>query len=556
MRTVLLAALVVLLVLKPFPSFAEEGAVEVREQLADAVTAPEEQQIAILAALADSGDEFVAVALTAWRRGEMFLIDHDGAPVPVLLENADSKEPVRGFLLRTGEVMADASGKVLTFVPKEQKAADTSSALRKQIKKTIDLLAISDSDPENRASGVLKLGLMQRPEYFEVLKQRLAIEKDPDVLKKLKEGIAVSALALGEPDEVVASVKTLGELRSIAGLDSLNNIIKTQEELPAAEQNAPLLKEATRSVKVIDDYLAWVDRAGTAFRGVSLGSVLLIVSLGLAITFGLMGVINMAHGEMIAIGGYSAYMMEKWMTAMFGDGALQWYFLVAIPFSFLMAALAGLVLERSVIRLLYRRPLESLLATWGVSLILEQLFRLYFGAANVQVNSPDWLQGSLVISDVSLGYNRMFVILFAVLIVLATVLLMAKTPLGLCIRAVMQNRDMAACVGIQTSKIRMMTFAFGSGLAGLAGCFLSQIGNVGPTMGQNYIVDSFMVVVAGGVGNLFGTVLAAMGIGMTDQMLQPVLGPVMGKVCVLIAIIIFLQWRPGGLFAARSRSLD
>ncbi|MDA0813572.1 MAG: urea ABC transporter permease subunit UrtB, partial [Verrucomicrobia bacterium] len=269
-----------------------------------------------------------------------------------------------------------------------------------------------------------------------------------------------------------------------------------------------------------------------------------------------MGVINMAHGEMIAIGGYSAYMMEKWTTAMYGDSALQWYFLLAIPFSFLMAALAGLILERSVIRLLYRRPLESLLATWGVSLILEQVFRLYFGAANVQVNSPDWLQGSLVISDVSLGYNRMFVIGFAVLIVLGTVLLMAKTPLGLCIRAVMQNRDMAACVGIQTSKIRMMTFAFGSGLAGLAGCFLSQIGNVGPTMGQNYIVDSFMVVVAGGVGNLFGTVFASLGIGMTDQMLQPVLGPVMGKVCVLIAIIIFLQWRPGGLFAAKSRSLD
>mgnify|MGYP002628060432 CR=1 FL=1 len=556
MRTLILATLVALLILRPFPSCAQEGADEVRGQLADAVAAPEEQQVSILAALAASGDEFVAVALTAWRRGEMFLIEHNGATVPALLENADSKEPVRGFVLRTGEAMADASGNARTFDPRQQKAADTTAGLRKQIKKTMDLLAISDPDPGNRASGVLKLGLMQSPEYFDVLKQRLTIEKDPKVLKKLQEGIAVSALTLGEPDEVVASAKALGELRSIAGLDFLNNIIKTQEALPPAEQNTALLKEATGSVKAIDDYLGWVDMAGTAFRGVSLGSVLLIVSLGLAITFGLMGVINMAHGEMIAIGGYSAYMMEKWTTAMYGDSALQWYFLLAIPFSFLMAALAGLILERSVIRLLYRRPLESLLATWGVSLILEQVFRLYFGAANVQVNSPDWLQGSLVISDVSLGYNRMFVILFAVLIVLGTVLLMAKTPLGLCIRAVMQNRDMAACVGIQTSKIRMMTFAFGSGLAGLAGCFLSQIGNVGPAMGQNYIVDSFMVVVAGGVGNLFGTVFASLGIGMTDQMLQPVLGPVMGKVCVLIAIIIFLQWRPGGLFAAKSRSLD
>ncbi|MDA0811936.1 MAG: hypothetical protein O3C21_06065, partial [Verrucomicrobia bacterium] len=268
MRTLILATLVALLVLKPSPSCAQEGEDEVRGQLADAVTAPEEQQIAILAALADSGDKFVAVALTAWRRGEMFLIEHNGDTVPALLENAESKEPVRGFLLRTGEVMADASGNALTFVPKQQKVADTTGGLRKQIKKTIDLLAISDSDPGNRAAGVLKLGLMQRPEYFDVLKQRLMVEKDPRVLKKLQEGIAVSALTLGDPEEVLEAVKKLGELRSIAGLDSLNNIIKTQEALPPAEQNTALLKEATRSVKAIDDYLGWVDMAGTAFRGV------------------------------------------------------------------------------------------------------------------------------------------------------------------------------------------------------------------------------------------------------------------------------------------------
>lgn len=555
MRSFLLFTCIAL-ILSPFPSFAKEGAEDVRAKLADAVLSTEDRQISILEELAGSGDAFVAVALTAWRRGEMFLVENGGVISPVLLENADSKEPVRGFYLRTGKTVLDSSGNERMFVPKQLKAADTTSTLRKQIKRTSDLLAISDPDAKNRASGVLKLGLMQREEYLEVLKKRMEIEKNPTVLRKLREGIAVSELALGNPEEMLASVKTLGELRSIAGLDFLKYVIQTQEKLPEQEQNSVLIKEATQSVKVINEYLGWVDRAGTAFRGVSLGSVLLIVSLGLAITFGLMGVINMAHGEMIAIGGYSAYMMEKWTTAMYGEAALQWYFLLAIPFSFLMAALAGIVLERSVIRLLYRRPLESLLATWGVSLILEQVFRLYFGAANVQVNSPDWLQGSMIISDVSLGYNRMFVILFAALIVVGTVLLMAKTPLGLCIRAVMQNRDMAACVGIQSSRIRMMTFAFGSGLAGLAGCFLSQIGNVGPTMGQNYIVDSFMVVVAGGVGNLFGTVLAAMGIGMTDQMLQPVLGPVMGKVCVLVAIIIFLQWRPGGLFAAKSRSLD
>jgi urea transport system permease protein len=547
--------LITVLLVSLLSAHAQEGSAEVRASLADAVGAPEGRQIEILAELADTGDPFVVVALTAWRRGELFLIEHDGGTVPALLENADSKEPVKGFSLRTGGVLKGTSGE-RTFLPSKLKPVETTSALRKQIKKTNDLLAISNPDPGKRAAGALKLGLMQKAEYYGILKERQSIEKDPEVIDKLKEAIAVSALQLGEPDEVVAAATALGELNSIAGLDFLNGVIKEQEALPAGEQDKALVTAAKKSVAAIEEYIGWIDKVGTAFRGVSLGSVLLIVSLGLAITFGLMGVINMAHGEMIAIGGYSAYLMETWMTGMFGESALQWYFVLAIPFSFLTAAIAGLLLERSVIRLLYRRPLESLLATWGVSLILQQVFRLYFGAANVQVNSPDWLLGSVVVSDISFGYNRLFVIVFAVLIVVMTVLLMAKTPLGLCIRAVMQNRDMAACMGIRTSRIRMLTFAFGSGLAGLAGCFLSQIGNVGPTMGQNYIVDSFMVVVAGGVGNLLGTVSAAFGIGMTDQMLQPVLGPVMGKVCVLVAIILFLQWRPGGLFAAKSRGLD
>jgi len=249
--------------------------------------------------------------------------------------------------------------------------------------------------------------------------------------------------------------------------------------------------------------------------------------------------------------------MQKWMTGLYGDEALQWYFLLAIPFAFLTAATAGLLMERSVIRFLYRRPLESLLATWAVSMILQQCFRLYFGAANVQVNSPDWLIGSVSLGDMSFNYNRLFVIVFAAIIVLGTWFLMAKTPLGLSIRAVMQNRDMAASIGIRASRVRMVTFAFGSGLAGLAGCFLSQIDNVGPEVGSKYIIDSFMVVVSGGVGNLLGTITAALGIGTADRMLEAWSdSPVVGKVMVLSAIIVFLQVRPGGLFAGKSRSLD
>ncbi|HTQ31109.1 MAG TPA: urea ABC transporter permease subunit UrtB, partial [Opitutaceae bacterium] len=293
--------------------------------------------------------------------------------------------------------------------------------------------------------------------------------------------------------------------------------------------------------------------------------------------------INMAHGEMIAIGAYTCYVTQNLFGAGFsfaitlpfsfgghpisfglhlpGLNAAGWlyqsYFLFAIPCSFLTAALAGLVLERSVIRFLYRRPLESLLATWGVSLVLQQLFRMVFGANNVQVDSPSWLLGHFTLNDILFGYNRIFVIIFAVVIVFGTWLLLTKTPLGLFIRAVMQNRDMAACMGVRTQRVNMLTFAFGSGLAGLAGAFLSQIGNVGPSLGQLYIVDSFMTVVVGGVGNLAGTVYSALGIGTTDETLQQVLGsPVMGKIIVLTAIILFLQWKPGGLFSTRSRNLD
>jgi urea transport system permease protein len=326
-----------------------------------------------------------------------------------------------------------------------------------------------------------------------------------------------------------------------------------------------------------------VNFIGTIFHGLSLGSILLVVALGLAITFGLMGIINMAHGEMIAVGAYTCYVVQNIFGSGFGFSitlpfsfggkmlsfglhtpgfnATGWwyesYYLFAIPLSFLMAALAGLAIERTVIRFLYRRPLESLLATWGISLVMQQLFRMVFGANNVQVNSPSWLLGHFSLNDVTFDYNRVFVIVFAIVIVVGTWLLLTKTPLGLMIRAVMQNRAMAASLGVRTARVNMLTFAFGSGLAGLAGSFLSQIGNVGPSLGQTYIVDSFMTVVLGGVGSIVGTVCSAFGIGTADEVLQQTTGsPVTGKIVVLVAIILFLQWKPGGLFASRSRSLD
>jgi urea transport system permease protein len=285
---------------------------------------------------------------------------------------------------------------------------------------------------------------------------------------------------------------------------------------------------------------------------------LLVAALGLAITFGLMGVINMAHGEVMMVGAYSAYVTQNVFARWFGASGTGFdcYFIAALAVAFVVAGGVGLVLERGIIRFLYKRPLESLLATWGVSLLLQQIFRHIFGAANVQVNSPSWLSGSYVVYDVPFAYNRLFVIGFAVFIVICTWLLLTRTSLGLQIRAVMQNRAMASCVGVRTDRVNMMTFAFGSGLAGVAGACLSQIGNVGPSLGQAHIVDCFMIVVLGGVGNLVGTVAASLGVGVTNQILEPWVGAVLGKIIVLVAIILFLQWRPAGIFVTRSRSLE
>jgi urea transport system permease protein len=367
-------------------------------------------------------------------------------------------------------------------------------------------------------------------------------------------------------------LKALKELKSLHSLSSYD-LIRTAMRDADAAGSTHIAGAAKEALVAIDNHKSTVNFFGTLFRGLSLGSILLIVAIGLAITFGLMGVINMAHGEMIAVGAYTTYLVENIFGAgitipFFGlslaipgmntTGALyQTYFLFALPLSFLAAAAVGIGLERSIIRFLYRRPLESLLATWGVSLLLQQGLKLMFGSNNVQVSSPSYLSGNWTVNDIIFGWNRVFVIGFACVIVLGVWLILTKTPLGLLIRSVMQNRNMASCMGVRTERVNMLTFGLGSGLAGLAGAFISQIGNVGPSLGQNYIVDCFMTVVVGGVGNLAGTIYSALGIGLVDQSLQQILlNPVLGKILVLVAIILFLQWRPSGLFVTRSRNLD
>ena len=322
------------------------------------------------------------------------------------------------------------------------------------------------------------------------------------------------------------------------------------------EPDAGVRAAAEESLNQITHRLMWGDLLGQAFMGLSLGSVLLLAALGLAITYGLLGVINMAHGEMLMLGAYATWMVQQAMTSL----APQWlalYPVIALPVAFCLTAAIGMVLERTVIRHLYGRPLETLLATWGISLMLIQLVRMTFGAQNLEVANPAWLSGGVqVFANLTLPWNRIVVLGFVLLVLFFTWLILNKTRLGLNVRAVTQNRSMAACCGVPTGRVDMLAFGLGSGIAGLGGVALSQLGNVGPELGQGYIIDSFLVVVLGGVGQLAGSVAAAFGLGIFNKILEPQMGAVLGKIVILVAIVLFIQKRPQGLFALKGRVID
>ncbi len=553
-----LAGLFLRVALALAPVLAGRGDDAARGRLVGAVLSEDAaEQVAVVRDLVSVDDPVVLRSLAAWRLGNLYVWSppDGGAGQPFLIEGAtDAEGKSAAIRVADGSPLRDAAGTPVRVVVADLSVADTSSKVRRAIKVVLDLRAVGDPDPAVRRDAIVKLGQEQEPDYLPHFERRLPLEADPGIRRSLAEAIAFTRLGGTDPAVRIQAVRTLAELRSINSLGYLRKL--RGQVSPVAE---PELRRAVESALVVlEDYVWWGTLFGTAFRGFSLAAVLLVASLGLAITFGLMGVINMAHGELIMVGAYTAYVVQNLFRSSFGGSvAVQdAYFLGALPASFVTAALVGLVLERGIIRFLYRRPLESMLATWGVSLVLQQLFRHVFGAANVQVGSPRWLSGSWVISDVLLAYNRIFVIGFAFAIVGLTWLLMTRTSLGLQIRAVMQNRAMASALGVRTERVNMLTFAFGSGLAGMAGACLSQIGNVGPGLGQNYVVDCFMIVVLGGVGSLPGTVSASLGVGVTDQILQPWLGAVMGKISVLAAIILFLQWRPAGLFASRGRGLE
>ena len=410
--------------------------------------------------------------------------------------------------------------------------------------------ALSDEDAGVRLDAVRTLQRNAPPTLLPLLEQRFAQEDDGAVHDAL--ALALANLQLASPEAAIRlkAVRLLGETGEPLAKTRLQSLLDGDEADPAVR------KAAQTSLAQVERKLFFGELLGQAFSGLSLGSILLLAALGLAITFGLLGVINMAHGEMLMLGAYSTYLVQIGFQRLAPE-YLALYPLAALPVAFLVTAGIGMVLERTVIRHLYGRPLETLLATWGISLILIQLVRVIFGAQNVEVANPAWLSGGWqVLPNLVLPWNRIVIIGFALFVVALTWLLLNRTRLGLNVRAVTQNRNMAACCGVPTGRVDMLAFGLGSGIAGLGGVALSQIGNVGPDLGQGYIIDSFLVVVLGGVGQLAGSISAAFGLGVLNKILEPQIGAVLGKILILALIILFIQKRPQGLFALKGRVID
>ncbi|MDB5951159.1 MAG: urea transporter permease [Massilia sp.] len=498
-----------------------------------------------------AGDD--ADARIAAVAGIALLANEDARRVLQAMNDGALVAALDGSILIVGENVAydPASGREV-LVPDGVDAIVVNNRLRAAIDSALSGMALLSPQRGPRLAAALELqSVAIDPLQVPLIRKALARESDAEIKAVLQLLLAVADLR--SPDAAVRKAA----VTSLAGSSNAALRPLLQSMLGATVETDPAVRVAAAgALREIDGRIARTELIGNVFYGVSLGSVLLLAAMGLAITFGLMGIINMAHGELLMIGAYTTYVCQT-LFRKYAPGALDLYLVAALPAAFLVAGLVGVVMERTVIRWLYGRPLETLLATWGVSLMLMQLVRTIFGAQNVEVANPSWMSGGVtVLGSLVLAYNRIAIIVFAILVVAAVWLILGKTRLGLFVRAVMQNRRMADCVGVPTGKIDMLAFGLGSGIAGLGGVALSQLGNVGPDLGQAYIVDSFMVVVLGGVGQLAGTVIAAFGLGEANKFLEPWAGAVMAKIAILVFIIIFIQRRPQGLFAMKGRSVD
>jgi len=474
-----------------------------------------------------------------------------GAFVQALLDDAVKVAGDKVFVMQGDKAVDAASGAPATLPPDAEDVVNN-NRVRGALQAALASLQLLSPDLAVRRAAVAELLKQSLDEaQLPLLDKAVAAESDVSLKESLERMRATILVA--SPDKA----KRLAAIAALAGSRQSAVASLLQERLaPDAETDAEVRAALGSALDAVRSRLAWGERIGVVFTGISLGSILLLAALGLAITYGLMGVINMAHGELLMIGAYATYLVQN-LFRQYLPGLFDSYILIAIPASFLASALVGAAMERSVIRWLYGRPLETLLATWGISLVLMQAVRSLFGAQNVAVENPAWMSGGWqLLPNLILPYNRLVIIAFAAAVLVGMALLISRTRLGLFVRGVTQNRPIASCMGVNTARVDTYAFALGSGIAGLAGCALSQVGNVGPDLGQNYIVDSFMVVVLGGVGQLAGTVYAAMGLGVLNKFLEGWTGAVLAKITVLVFIIIFIQKRPQGIFAMKGRSAE
>jgi urea transport system permease protein len=493
---------------------------------------------AAIKALVASKDPHVGQILQQLSDGQLYVNSEEGGPV--LLQGGTDDEPTFSDPI-SGEAVADID-------PDYMSKVKINNSLRGIIATSMSTLTLLSPDRSARLAAAQGLLKDADPSNLDLLNSALAAEKDGEVKNTMEAARAVMMLKSDvSAEDKKAAIDTIAARGDRNAMTILTTAMETAPDdlKPAIQSDIDGIKRS----------LAVWDVVQNVWYGLSLGSVLLLAAIGLAITFGVMGVINMAHGEMVMIGAYTTYVVQEYITSTF-PGMETYSLAFSVPAAFLFTGFVGLVIERLVIRYLYGRPLETLLATWGVSLILQQAVRSIFGPTNREVRNPSWMSGAFEFGGLSITWNRMWIIVFSMVVFVTLLMLLKRSAFGLRMRAVTQNRRMASSMGIRTSWVDAFTFGLGSGIAGIAGVALSQIDNVSPNLGQSYIIDSFMVVVFGGVGNLWGTLVGALSLGVVNKFLEPFAGAVLGKILVLVLIILFIQKRPRGLFALKGRAVE
>ena len=492
---------------------------------------------AVVRELAATGDPLVERPLAALAEGNLYIRKADSA-VFVGNEAGDSVSLLDPL---SGESAGEAAKADITKIK-------VNNTLRRVIRDALGTLTLRAKDPAVRIAAADTMFKTPDAANIEPLDAAIAAETDAKVKALFEQARAASVLVSDKPEaDKLAAIALIGARGDRNALSLLTSV--------EANAQGAVKDAASAAIASINSSLALWDAGQNIWYGISLGSVLLLAAIGLAITFGVMGVINMAHGEMVMLGAYTTFVVQQVIRTSF-PGLFDWSLVIALPLAFLVAASIGLIIERGVIRFLYGRPLETLLATWGVSLVLQQAVRSIFGPTNQEVGNPSWMSGSFDVGQLAITWNRLWILVFALTVFGVLLYVMKRTPWGLQMRAVTANRRMAASMGIRTPWVDALTFALGSGIAGIAGVALSQIDNVSPNLGRGYIIDSFMVVVFGGVGNLWGTLVGAFSLGIVNKVLEPYAGAVLGKIVVLVLIILFIQKRPRGLFALKGRAVE